>query len=90
MMANHYMGTIYIGVTDNLINRVMEHKSGFYDNSFTYKYKLDSLVYYEKFNTIEEAMNRERQLKKWNRNWKIRLIIENNPDWNDLFFEISN
>jgi putative endonuclease len=83
------MGTIYIGLTDNLTNRVIEHKSKKFDNSFTGKYNLNKLIYYESFNDIAQATKREKQLKKWNRNWKLRLIIGKNPNWNDLSFELG-
>lgn len=83
------MGTVYIGVTDNLKNRVIEHKSGFFRYSFTKKYKLDKLVYYECHDDIHRAMTRERQMKKWNRNWKLKLIIDKNPQWDDLFYDLG-
>lgn len=83
------MGTIYIGVTDNLIKRAIEHKSGRFKNSFTDKYKLDKLVYYETYDNIHKAMKRELQLKKWRRNWKLKLIINQNPEWSDLFFNFG-
>ena len=83
-MTNQKMGTLYIGATDNLKNRIEEHKSGFYRNSFTNRHRLEVLVYYEKHDSIYKAMKREQQLNKWNRDWKLRLIIEQNPDWRDL------
>jgi len=76
-------GTLYIGVTNNLIRRVYEHKNGLV-KGFTNKYEVNRLVYYEAFNDIQEAIIREKQLKKWNRQRKIRLIKEMNPDWKDL------
>jgi putative endonuclease len=76
--------TIYIGVTNNLEGRVWEHKNKVY-KGFTSKYKVNKLVYYETYNDISEAIDREKQLKKWNREWKIKLIEENNPEWEDLY-----
>jgi len=82
--TNKKDGVLYIGVTNNLEGRISEHKERMY-KGFTYKYGLDKLVYYEIYNDIKEAIEREKQLKKWNRDWKIKLIEEENPNWNDLF-----
>ncbi len=87
-MASKKNGTLYIGVTNNLIRRVQEHKLGNVEG-FTKKYKVDILVYYEMTDDIYAALNREKQLKRWKRDWKIRLINEMNPGWKDLFFEIG-
>ena len=83
-MTNEQMGTLYIGVTANLRHRVYEHKTGIYADSFTDKYNLHKLVYIERFDNIESAIRREKQLKEWKRNWKMRLIIDQNPNWIDL------
>ena len=83
-MASKKRGTLYIGVTADLLHRVSEHKAGDIDG-FTKKYHVHILVYYEQFQYIEDAIIREKQLKKWNREWKIRLIENNNPEWNDLY-----
>ena len=86
-MASKRNGTLYIGVTNHLIRRVYEHKNGLLEG-FTKKYKIDNLVYYELTTTIESAIKREKQLKKWNRQWKINLIEKNNPGWDDLYSEL--
>ena len=84
IMASEKNGTLYIGVTSNLIKRVYEHKNNIVEG-FTQKYKVHSLVYFEQYNDIILAIQREKQLKKWNRNWKIRLIEKDNPEWEDLY-----
>ncbi len=76
-------GTLYIGVTNNLERRVYEHKNNII-KGFTSKYSVNQLVYYEETNDIHAAIQREKQLKKWNRKWKLALIERINPDWNDL------
>jgi len=83
IMANRYRGTLYIGVTSALWNRVAAHKSEAFEG-FTKTYGLKNLVWYEHRHTMDEAIRREKQLKKWNRAWKIRIIEEMNPDWIDL------
>ena len=80
-------GVLYIGVTSNLRKRIWEHKHQ-YTESFTKKYKVYRLVYFEIFNDIENAIVREKRLKKWNRDWKIRLIESVNPEWSDLYDSI--
>jgi putative endonuclease len=82
-MANRYRGTIYVGVTSVLWNRVATHKSEVFEG-FTKQYGVKSLVWYEHHHTMEDAIKREKQLKKWNRAWKFRIIEEMNPDWIDL------
>lgn len=88
IMASKPNGTIYIGVTSNLVKRVYEHKNGLADG-FTKKYAVHDLVYYEVHEDMYSAITREKQLKKWNRQWKIDLIIKNNPKWNDLWTSIN-
>ena len=83
-MSNFTNTAVYIGVTSDLINRVSEHKSKKYPNSFTSKYNCYKLVYYEFYPRIEEAISREKQLKNWERTWKDTLINKTNPDWEDL------
>lgn len=83
VLASGKNGTLYIGVTNDLMRRSQEHKLRSM-NSFTKKYQVDQLVYYEVFERIEDAITREKQLKKWNRVWKIRLVEENNPNWRVL------
>ena len=83
ILASKKHGTLYIGVTSDLENRVREHKDGIFEG-FTKKYNVKSLVYYEEFEEIEQAILREKQLKNWRRDWKIALIERDNPDWDDL------
>jgi len=78
-------GTLYIGVTSNLLRRVYEHKNDSVDG-FTRKYSVDKLVYYEITGDIESAITREKRLKKWKREWKIEMIKKCNPEWNDLYY----
>ena len=78
---------LYIGLTSNLPKRVYEHKEKLIEGH-TSKYNIDRLVYFEVFESAEEAVKRERQLKNWHRDWKINLVQERNPDWNDLYDEI--
>lgn len=89
-MASKKNGTLYIGVTNNLVRRVYEHKKGLIEG-FTKKYNVKILVYYEVYIDMYEAIKREKAMKKWLRKWKIELIelIEKtNPDWKDLYEEI--
>jgi putative endonuclease len=74
----------YIGVTSDLIKRVYEHKNKLTDG-FSKKYDVHRLVWYESHETVEEAILREKQIKKWNRRWKLRLVEKDNPEWNDLY-----
>lgn len=83
LLASKRNGTLYIGVTNNLFRRVYEHKNHLVAG-FTSKYNVTTLVYYELHPSIKEALQREMQLKKWNRSWKIRLIEKRNPAWLDL------
>jgi putative endonuclease len=87
ILASKKNGTMYVGVTGDLIKRIYEHKQNLIDG-VTKKYGVHDIVYYEVHNEIEEAITREKQIKKWNRNWKLRLIEERNPDWKDLYNEI--
>ncbi|MFI5398755.1 MAG: GIY-YIG nuclease family protein [Candidatus Binatia bacterium] len=84
ILANKRNGTLYVGVTSALVKRVWEHKEKI-TGGFTARYGLDRLVHYELHNSAEAAIRREKQLKKWNRAWKIRLIEERNPTWRDLY-----
>ncbi len=83
-MSNKQNGVLYIGVTDNIEERVKEHKLKIYPKSFTAKYNCDELIYFEEFKNGGDAEKRERQFKKWKRDWKIELIEEMNPSWTDL------
>ena len=87
ILANKKNGTLYIGVTNNLKRRIFEHKNNLVEG-FTKKYDIHILVYYDMTENIESAITREKQFKKWNRDWKIRLIEENNPDWEDLSIDL--
>ncbi len=87
ILASKRNGTLYIGATTDLVRRVFEHKHKFV-KGFTNKYGVTSLVYYEAYSNIYDAMNREKQLKRWKRLWKPQLIEEFNPDWNDLYEDI--
>jgi putative endonuclease len=84
ILASKIGGTLYIGVTNDLVRRVYQHREGAAE-SFTKKYHVHRLVYFEQHSYIEAAIQREKRLKKWNRTWKIRLIEENNPNWSDLY-----
>ncbi|REG88817.1 GIY-YIG nuclease family protein [Winogradskyella sediminis] len=84
IMTNKPNGVIYIGITDNIEERVKEHKLKVYPKSFTAKYNCDKLVYFEEFEQGNEAEIPERQFKKWKRDWKIELIEEMNPNWTDI------
>ena len=84
IMSNRANGVLYIGVTDNIEERVKEHKLKVYPKSFTAKYNCIMLVYFEEFENGKDAEKRERQFKKWKRNWKIELIEEMNPNWIDI------
>ena len=84
VLARKRNGTLYIGVTSDLVRRVYEHKSDLVDG-FTKKYGVHKLVYYEESDSIDSAIAREKQLKKWNRAWKIRLVEKVNPVWRDLY-----
>lgn len=79
---------MYIGVTNNLIKRVYDHKQNIVEG-FTKQYNVHNLVYFEIHEDVSEAILREKQMKKWNRQWKINLIENNNPEWNDLYNEIT-
>jgi len=85
ILASKRNGTLYIGITSNLVKRAYEHKNNIIDG-FTKKYNIHKLVYYEITDDIESAIRREKQLKKWNRKWKLNLIENSNPEWIDLYF----
>ena len=84
IMASKPNGTLYIGVTSDLLKRVWEHRDGVADG-FTRRYGCKTLVWFEVHDRIEEAIRREKQMKEWRRAWKIRQIVDMNPDWTDLF-----
>jgi len=88
ILASGLGGTLYIGVTNDLVRRVYEHREGLAEG-FTKKYAVHRLVHFEQFDDVENAIQREKRLKSWNRDWKIRLIEENNPNWIDLYYQIA-
>ena len=84
ILASRRNGTLYIGMTDNLIQRVWMHRNGVLPG-FTKRYGVKALVWYEQHESGEAALTRERQLKKWNRAWKLQIIEQMNPTWSDLY-----
>ena len=87
ILASDRRGTLYTGVTSNLIQRVWQHKHGI-TGGFTHQYNVNMLVFFEAHQTMYAAITREKQLKKWNRAWKIALIEKDNPTWRDLWPDI--
>jgi putative endonuclease len=84
ILASQIGGTLYIGVTNDLVRRITEHKTKAAEG-FTKRYEINRLVYFECFDDVENAILREKRLKKWDRAWKIALIEKENPNWNDLY-----
>ena len=84
ILASRFNGTLYIEVTGDLISRIAQHKAGDV-KGFTQKYKVHTLVWYENFGDVSLAIQREKIMKKWPRQWKINLIERDNPNWNDLY-----
>ena len=87
ILSSKKNGTLYIGLTNNLLRRIYEHKNNIIEG-FTKKYSVHNLVYYEKHNDINRAISREKQMKKWERQWKINLIRKSNPEWKDLYHDL--
>jgi putative endonuclease len=87
ILASKYQGVLYIGVTSNLPQRIWQHKHKLVDG-FSQQYNVDRLIWYELHMEMYAAITREKQIKKWNRAWKIELIETDNPNWNDRFEEI--
>ncbi len=87
LLTNRPNGTLYVGVTSDLVRRVWEHREGVVEG-FTRRYRLKSLVYFEHYDEIATAIQREQTMKHWPRAWKVRLIHAANPDWRDLYDEI--
>jgi len=83
IITNKKDGVLYIGVSNNLERRMFEHKNKLV-KGFSSRYNLDKLIYFEAYQYISDAIKREKNLKKWKRDWKINLIVEDNADWNDL------
>ena len=88
ILASAKYGTLYVGITSDLIGRVYQHKEQLVDG-FTKKYRVHQLVYYEIHSDVHEAILREKQIKKWYRDWKINLIEKDNPHWLDLYDELN-
>jgi putative endonuclease len=87
ILASGPRGTLYVGVTNDLIRRVYQHREGFV-KGFTRKYRVKMLVYFEAHDSIIAAIQREKNIKHWSRDWKIQLILRDNPEWRDLWDEI--
>lgn len=87
LLASKRNGTRYVGVTSDLIRRVREHREHLVDG-FTKRYQVGTLVWLELHETMESALTREKQIKKWNHAWKIRMIESTNPTWRDLYFDL--
>ena len=87
ILASAKNGTLYIGVTNNLLRRINQHQSK-ETEGFTKKYKVNKLVYFEVHDTAESAITREKNMKAWKRNWKVELIEEDNAGWSDLSLEL--
>ena len=88
ILASKRNGTLYIGMTDDLVKRVWQHRNGL-TRGFTNRHAVKTLVWFELHETRESAFKRERQLKRWNRWWKLSLIERSNPDWRDLWTDIA-
>ncbi|MDG1996163.1 MAG: GIY-YIG nuclease family protein [Emcibacteraceae bacterium] len=88
ILASKKHGTLYIGVTSVLMKRIWQHKEGAAE-SFTKEYEVKTLVYFEQFAGIKDAIAREKQLKQWRWDWKVALIEESNPEWRDLYLDIN-
>lgn len=87
-MTNRKNGTLYVGVTSDLSQRIWQHREGVVEG-FTSRYGVDRLMWFELHGTMESAIRREKQIKKWNRGWKIRLIEDSNPDWRDIAMDLG-
>ena len=89
IMTNAPYGTLYVGITNDLIRRAWEHREGLVDG-FTRKHQLHRLVWYEQHATAYDAISREKLIKKWHRDWKVNLIQASNPEWDDLFEQVAS
>ncbi len=89
LVTNTHHNVIYVGMTSQLLSRIYQHKTHFYKRSFSDRYNIEHLVYYESFNCIEDAIAREKQVKKWRKEKKIALISSMNPEWKDLYDEMN-
>jgi putative endonuclease len=88
ILASKQFGTIYVGVTSNMHRRMAEHSQGLLEG-FTKKHRVTSLIYFELHQTMSDAIRREKQLKAWRRHWKVRLVEQSNPEWQNLFDEAT-
>ena len=88
LLANKKNGTLYIGVTNDLLKRTYEHKQNMVEG-FSQRYNIHNLVYFEQTSNVESAIAREKHIKKWRRSWKIELIEKNNPEWRDLYKDLA-
>ncbi|HLI18936.1 MAG TPA: GIY-YIG nuclease family protein [Rhodanobacteraceae bacterium] len=88
ILTSHPQGTLYVGVTSDLVRRIWQHRNDSVDG-FTKRYGVHRLVHFEQFLSMADAIEREKELKKWRRAWKIALIEKSNPEWRDLWAEIS-
>lgn len=88
IVTNRPNGTIYLGVTSDLSRRIWEHREGSIDG-FTKRYALKRLIWYERHEDIRDAIQREKTMKHWSRAWKVRLILDMNPDWRDLYEDLN-
>ena len=88
LLSSRPNGTLYVGVTSNLVQRVWQHREGLIEG-FSRRYNVKILVWYEQHETMHSAIAREKAIKKWNRDWKLRLIEESNPQWRDLWPDIT-
>jgi putative endonuclease len=89
ILSSKRNGTLYTGTTSDIIKRVHDHKNGLVEG-FTKNYRVHNLVWYEMHSSVESAITREKQIKKWNRAWKLKMIEKENPEWIDLFESISS
>ena len=87
ILASRPGGTLYVGVINDLVRRIYEHKNGFVEG-FTKRYNIHRLVYFEVYSSIHDALQREKNIEHWPRAWKTRLILQSNPTWRDLYEEI--
>jgi len=90
ILASQKNGTLYIGMTSDLLSRNFQHRNKLNPDSFTAKYNVDKLMFYEAYADVYDAITREKQLKAWKRQWKIDLIEKDNPSWKDLFKDITS
>jgi putative endonuclease len=88
VLASERNGTLYVGVTNNIVRRVYEHREGLVEG-FTRQHSVKHLVHFEEYSDVHSAIQREKRLKKWKRDWKLRLIGKSNPDWVDLYSSIA-